>query len=135
MEEGEGLGPRKEFYALASAALASAWKDKVALTGTISAKKGDVTVTGQGTRFTTQVKAGMRVSLGLGEDDSPKVRRKEEEHLLSWFLNNRFVRFCVVVVVVVVVVAMVAILLIVCVFFFFFFGSVCSRVNAVTVQH
>ena len=74
VEEGEGLGPRKEFYSLASQQLSSSWKAVNAqpLKGAVTAEKGGVTVTGVGTRFLRDVQKGMRISLGVGQDDKPQ---------------------------------------------------------------
>lgn len=71
VEEGEGLGPRKEFYSLASLDLSSAWRGQRRLEGSVAAAKGASTVTGRDTRFLRDVQKGMRISLGLGDDNKP----------------------------------------------------------------
>jgi hypothetical protein len=74
VEEGEGLGPRKEFYSLASQHLSSSWKaiSATPLQGSVTAEKGGVAVMGVGTRFLRDVQKGMRISLGVGADDKPQ---------------------------------------------------------------
>eukprot|EP00750_Incisomonas_marina_P005033 INCI13584.1.p1 GENE.INCI13584.1~~INCI13584.1.p1 ORF type:complete len:817 (-),score=177.06 INCI13584.1:28-2478(-) len=72
VEEGEGLGPRKEFYSLASLDLSSAWRGQRRLEGSIAAAKGASTVTGRDTRFLRDVQKGMRISVGLGDDNKPQ---------------------------------------------------------------
>ena len=73
VEEGEGLGPRKEFYALASVHLQSMWKGRTKLEGCVAAAKGSTQVTGDaGSRFLRDVQKGMRISIGIGQDDKPQ---------------------------------------------------------------
>jgi hypothetical protein len=84
VEEGEGRGPRKEFYSLASRYLQSAWEHKHLLEGVISGNKGDFILKGVGTRFMDNVVAKtMRVSIGLGSDDKPTNEKVEVAEVLS----------------------------------------------------
>ena len=83
VEEGEGLGPRKEFYALASLYLKAGWRDKVAVEGTVTIKKGAREVRGQDTKFLRDVQKGMRLSVGVGKHDKPHNEREKVEEVIS----------------------------------------------------